>query len=163
MAKPERNPYGIMDSMKFSLINQSNDLHLPSFRKNIVALNKRIASVLSLPKSFSYAVILIDDRAMKTINFTYRHLDQTTDVISFALNDGIDELEAFVEELGDIFISVDVVYRQAEAYGHSVQREFLFLVAHGVLHLLGYDHQTAEDEKCMFDLQKELLHDLAPR
>lgn len=152
-----------MVAMKFSMINQSNDLHLPSFRKNIVSLNSRITAILGLPKSFSYAVILIDDAAMRTINVTYRQLDQTTDVISFALNDGIDEYAAFVQELGDIFISVEAVYRQAEAYGHSVQREFLFLIAHGVLHLLGYDHQTAKDEKDMFDLQKELLHDLAPR
>lgn len=149
--------------MKFSLINQTLDTQLKSFRKDIVALNSRISLRLQLPKSFSYALILVDDAAMKNINLTYRQLDKTTDVISFALNDGLPDLTQFVDELGDIFISVEAVYRQAEAYGHSVQREFLFLIAHGILHLLGYDHMTPEDEKEMFDLQKELLHDLAPR
>ena len=150
-------------TMKFSLINQTSDLQLKTYRKDIVALNLRLSNTLELPKSFSYALILIDDLAMKTLNATYRQLDKTTDVISFALNDGIDDKGQFVDELGDIFISVDAVYRQAEAYGHSVQREFLFLIAHGILHLLGYNHQTPDDETIMFDLQKELLHDLAPR
>ena len=149
--------------MKFSLINQTDDTQLKTYRKDIVTLNSRITSTLKLPKTFSYALILITDDAMKTMNATYRHLDKTTDVISFALNDGVDDFNQFVDEIGDIFVSVDAVYRQAEAYGHSVQREFLFLIAHGILHLLGYDHMTSEDEKEMFDLQKELLHDLAPR
>jgi probable rRNA maturation factor len=149
--------------MKFSLINHTSDSDLKLFRKDITQLNKTISASLSLPKTFSYALILIDDSAMKELNKTYRQLDKTTDVISFALNDGTPDRGQFIDELGDIFISVDAVYRQAEAYGHSVRREFLFLIAHGILHLLGYDHMTPEDEKIMFDLQKELLNDLAPR
>lgn len=149
--------------MKFSLINRTKDTVLKTYRSDITKLNSRISTVLSLPKSFSYALILIDDAAMQELNRTYRQLDKTTDVISFALNDGISDPTQFIDELGDIFISVDAVYRQAETYGHSVHRELLFLIAHGVLHLLGYDHMTPDDEKVMFDLQKELLNDLAPR
>ena len=149
--------------MKFSLINHTTNHDLKTFRSDITHLNKTISTALSLSKSFSYALILIDDKAMQEINRTYRQLDKTTDVISFALNDGIPDRSQFIDELGDIFISVEAVYRQAEAYGHSIRREFLFLIAHGVLHLLGYDHMTPEDETIMFDLQKELLNDLAPR
>ena len=149
--------------MKFSLINHTSDVVLKSHRSDITKLNATISSTLNLPKTFNYALILIDDPGMLTLNRTYRQLDKTTDVISFALNDGIDDSSQFMDELGDIFINVDAVYRQAEAYGHSVRREFLFLIAHGVLHLLGYDHMTPDDERVMFQLQKELLNDLAPR
>ncbi len=149
--------------MKFSLINHTSNRELKTFRSDITQLNKTISTTLSLPKTFSYALILIDDSAMQEMNKTYRQLDKTTDVISFALNDGTRDRGKFIDELGDIFISVDAVYRQAEAYGHSVRRESLFLIAHGILHLLGYDHMTLDEEKIMFDLQKELLSDLAPR
>lgn len=155
--------YVIMKPMKFSLINRTPDPFLKTLRSDITKLNSRVTATLGLPKTYSYALILIEDATMQELNRTYRQLDKTTDVISFALNDGITDHDQFVDELGDIFISVEAVYRQAEAYGHSVRREFLFLIAHGILHLLGYDHRTPEDEKTMFDLQKELLNDFAPR
>ena len=59
--------------------------------------------------------------------------------------------------LGDIYISIDKCYAQAEEYGHSNVREICFLATHGILHLLGYDHMEASDEKEMFELQNELL------
>ena len=59
--------------------------------------------------------------------------------------------------LGDIMISVDKVFAQAEEYGHSIRRELSFLAVHGTLHLLGYDHMTDEDSKNMFALQDEIL------
>ena len=59
--------------------------------------------------------------------------------------------------LGDIYISIDKCYLQAEEYGHSREREICFLATHGVLHLLGYDHMNEEDEKQMFSLRDELL------
>jgi probable rRNA maturation factor len=149
--------------MKFSLINHTSDVVLKTHRSDITKLNAKISTTLKLSKTFNYALILIDDAGMLELNRTYRQLDKTTDVISFALNDGIEEASQFMDELGDIFINVDAVFRQAEAYGHSVRREFLFLIAHGILHLLGYDHMTPTEEKVMFELQKELLNDLATR
>ena len=62
--------------------------------------------------------------------------------------------------LGDILISKDRVISQAEEYGHSEKREFAFLVAHSMLHLLGYDHMTDEDAKVMEDKQKKYLDEL---
>ena len=59
--------------------------------------------------------------------------------------------------LGDIYISIDKCYSQAEDYGHSNVREICFLATHGILHLLGYDHMEESDEKEMFDLQNKLL------
>ena len=61
------------------------------------------------------------------------------------------------QEMGDIFISYDKIIEQANNYGHSILREFSFLVSHGVHHLLGYDHMTKEDEKVMFEKQEYIL------
>ena len=98
---------------------------------------------------------------MHRLNREYRGIDATTDVLSFAINDGEEfELPEEVEyELGDIFINVDRVKSQAAAYGHSEKREFLFLFIHGVLHCLGYDHMTKEQEDEMFGLQHKILGD----
>ena len=62
--------------------------------------------------------------------------------------------------LGDIIISVERAREQAEEYGHSFEREIAFLTAHSMLHLLGYDHMTEEEEKDMFKRQKDILDNL---
>lgn len=116
-----------------------------------------------LPQRFTYSIILIDSETIQQINRDYRNIDQPTDVISFAYNDDHHGFENFSDEIGDIFINLEAVEKQALDYGHSVEREYLFLITHGLLHLLGYDHQNVSEEKIMFDLQKELLNDIAPR
>jgi len=65
--------------------------------------------------------------------------------------------------LGDIFINVDAVRRQAADYGHSLKREFCFLTVHGLLHLLGYDHMNPTDDTAMITLQERVLYDIARR
>lgn len=105
-----------------------------------------------------FNIILINNKEIKEINKTYRNIDKETDVITFALedyDDGIKGIEYRV--LGDIYISVDKVYEQAQEYGHSVKRELCFLATHGILHLLGYDHMNEEEENIMFKRQEELL------
>lgn len=106
-----------------------------------------------------FSIVFIDDEKMHEMNLKYRGVDRTTDVLSFALNDSPDDYENEIEVLGDIYISIPKAIAQAEEYGHSVKRELSFLTVHGVLHILGYDHMTKEDEKVMFDLQKEVLED----
>ena len=80
-------------------------------------------------------------------------------MISFALEDSQDEIENDIRILGDIYISIDKVYEQAKEYGHSNLREICFLMIHGFLHLLGYDHMKEEDEKVMFAKQEEILNE----
>jgi len=106
-----------------------------------------------------FSVTLIGDDAMHEMNLKYRGIDRTTDVLSFALNDAKEDFECEVNMLGDIFISIPKMKAQAVEYGHSEKRELAFLTIHGLLHLLGYDHMTPEDERVMFDLQKEVLND----
>lgn len=104
----------------------------------------------------SFSITFIDDEKMHEMNLKYRGIDRTTDVLSFALNDG-ETIEEEVNLLGDIFISIPKMISQAKEYGHSEKRELSFLSIHGLLHLLGYDHQNKEDEEEMFGLQEEVL------
>ena len=93
---------------------------------------------------------------IQVINNTYRGKNIPTDVISFAYN----ETENFgpINVLGDIIISIDRVKEQAEDYGHSVEREFYYVLCHGMLHLLGYDHIDEEDKKIMRKREEEILN-----
>lgn len=108
------------------------------------------------------SITFVNNERIQEINREYRDKDKPTDVISFALEEmGEGEIEIFGEEmprvLGDIIISVPRTVEQAEEYGHSFMRELGFLTVHGFLHLLGYDHETVEDEKQMFTRQKDIL------
>ena len=91
------------------------------------------------------------------MNRDYRGVDRVTDVISFAFEDTGEILYNDIRMLGDIYICIPQMKRQAESYGHSEKRELSFLAVHGLLHLLGYDHMTEEDEKEMFSLQELIL------
>ena len=104
-----------------------------------------------------FNIIFVTNETIHEINKTYRGVDRVTDVISFALEDGEDIKNNPIRVLGDIYIAIDVAYEQALEYGHSRVREVCFLATHGILHLLGYDHMNEEEEKVMFDKQKEIL------
>lgn len=109
-------------------------------------------------KNVMFNVIIVDNESIHKINKEYRNVNRPTDVITFALEDDKVIDTPCVRVLGDIYISYDKVISQAEEYGHSTKRELCFLAIHGLLHLLGYDHMTKEDEEKMFKLQKELLN-----
>lgn len=106
-----------------------------------------------------FSITFIDDEEMHKMNYSYRGIDRTTDVLSFALNDHEDTFESAVNVLGDIYVSIPKMREQSIEYGHSEKRELSFLCIHGLLHLLGYDHMDPENERIMFDLQREVLDD----
>jgi len=132
------------------------------YEQEYLAVLSRALQLLDIKCSPIVSVSLIDDESIQTINRTYRHIDRPTDVISFAFLDNEPEKnEILVSDrevvLGDIYISIERAIEQAKTYGHSEKREFLFLFVHGLLHLLGYDHENEEDEKAMFELQEKIL------
>ncbi len=89
------------------------------------------------------SVTFVDDERIHELNREYRNIDRSTDVLSFPLGEnGVydKDLETGACLLGDIVISVETAIRQADEYGHSLQREIGFLTVHSMLHLLGYDH-----------------------
>mgnify|MGYP000982373120 FL=1 len=119
------------------------------------------------------AVTFVTNERSHQLNLKYRDTDRPTDVISleykpevpftFEEEDLADNpelaemLDEFDSYIGELFISVDKAQEQAEAYGHSFEREMGFLAVHGFLHINGYDHYTPEEEKEMFTLQEEML------
>ncbi len=106
------------------------------------------------------SIIFIDDTEMHELNKKYRGINRTTDVLSFALEDN-NTFPLPIRELGDIFVSIPKMQAQAVEYEHSEKRELSFLVCHGLLHLLGYDHtKSKEEEEKQFSLQEEILNDL---
>ncbi|MDO4805288.1 MAG: rRNA maturation RNase YbeY [Lachnospiraceae bacterium] len=120
-------------------------------------------------------ILLTGNDEIREINRDQRGIDSVTDVLSFPLHSydlpaGFDELDAdsfddFDPEsgelmLGDIVICIPRVREQAEEFGHSSKREFAFLIAHSLLHLVGYDHMEPEDESVMTAMQSSILEHL---
>ena len=104
-------------------------------------------------------VTLVDNEAIRALNRQYRQIDAATDVLSFAQEEG----EAFEQPagaprlLGDIVISLERAREQSEAFNHSLAREVGYLIAHGLLHLLGYDHQNIEDKEKMRSVEEQIM------
>ena len=107
-----------------------------------------------------FSVVFMEDEEIHEMNREYRGVDRVTDVISFAFEDNNDIVYNDIRMLGDIFICIPQMKRQAIEYGHSEKRELSFLAVHGILHLLGYDHMKKEEEEVMFKLQEDILNEM---
>ncbi len=144
-----------------NIVNKTRYHDLEAYYPLLEEYYFRTLRVLDLQDDYDLSMILCGPITIRRINRDYRDKDVVTDVISFALLDSEDEVEYEDKvELGDIFINRNRVFSQAEEYGHSVKREFIFLFVHGLLHLLGYDHMEKEDEEKMFSIQKKIVGDL---
>ncbi|GAB6071711.1 rRNA maturation RNase YbeY [Venenivibrio stagnispumantis] len=102
------------------------------------------------------SISLVDDETMRNLNREWRGKDKTTDVLSFPMEDefGISKYRL----LGDVIISLPYAEKQAKEIGYTIEEEIIRLLTHGILHLLGYDHETSEeDAKIMFDLQDKIF------
>ncbi len=104
-----------------------------------------------------FSIVFVDEKTIQEMNRDYRGIDRVTDVISFAFEDNEKVRYNTIRVLGDIYICIPRMKEQAVSYGHSEKRELAFLTVHGLLHLLGYDHQTEDEEKIMFGLQELIL------
>ena len=126
----------------------------------------------AFPYEAEVNLTLTDNDGIHEINKAFRNIDRPTDVLSFPMlnyetpgdfsfldDENNDDFNPDTGEamLGDIIISVDKVYEQAESYGHSVEREFAFLITHSMLHLFGYDHMEEEEAKVMEEKQRDIL------
>lgn len=109
-------------------------------------------------ENVDFNVIIVREDYIHELNKNYRNIDRVTDVITFALEDDDTVLNASDRRvLGDVYICLDRAKSQAIEYQHSFLREICFLAVHGFYHLLGYDHQTKEEEEVMFAKQEEVL------
>ena len=134
-----------------------NDMYGYNDTLYLDSLITRVFKTLNISNA-SCSILFVDDATIKKINFENRGIDRVTDVISFALEDGEEPFLSY-RVLGDIYISIPKMKEQAKEYGHSEKRELSFLVVHGLLHLLGYDHMEKEEEEIMFSLQEKILEE----
>ncbi len=132
-----------------------------SLEKEYRSIMETAFSLLGVKANYEVDVSLVDARTIQDINRDYRKVDRVTDVISFAFEDDDSPSSLILGEvpkmLGEIFICVPRALEQAKEIGNSEERELSFLFVHGLLHLLGYDHMTPEDERIMFPLQEKIL------
>ena len=136
------------------LVDNNSSLEIEEdffYNLSLVTLDK-----ISYPlEAAEISLKLTDDEEMRKLNKKHRSLDKTTDVLSFPMNETKN-----IEEniLGDIVISVDTLRKQAKKYDMTINDELAFLYVHGLLHLLGYDHEISQtEENNMFKLQNEIL------
>lgn len=138
--------------------------------------------IKSLFSDSAVSVVFLSNRAIARLNNDFRGINKATDVLSFPLdlerpasfpspfmNDSLTEMDFAQPDgadseiswlLGELFISIEKADRQADEYGHSLRRELAFLFLHGLLHLLGFDHQSKTQEKQMFAYQNEILKEV---
>lgn len=151
--------------MEIVINNQTGEKKWNRYKKDFETIAKRTEEVLGLEKKFETSVIFVSATQIHEINRDYRSIDRPTDVISFAMKDSEDDYEMMEgqDELGDIFINIEAIVSQASDYGHTIRREVCFLFTHGLLHLLGYDHNEEDEEKAMFSQQDVILDAIVPK
>lgn len=115
------------------------------------------AELQKVPETAEISVLICDAPVIHELNKTYRGVDAPTDVLSFALNEGEDDVPEEEGELGDIVINLDRAEEQAKEFGHSKERETAYLAVHGFLHILGYDHYEPEEKKAMRAAEEAIL------
>jgi probable rRNA maturation factor len=132
---------------------------IPRFsRRDIGAFTRRVLLALEKLNRIQddvtdVSIAFVDDEAMATLNRKFRHRNRTTDVLTFPADDSYADPTAKGRPLGDIVISVDQARRGAVEHRHSLPTELRYLILHGILHALGYDHETDQGEMNALELE----------
>ena len=113
---------------------------------------KQVSKDLKIKESLYFDVIVVDDQQMQKINKQFRKKDKSTDVITFALRDASSSVNTPL--LGEIYLAPDYIQKVSKK---SFNEEFILAFIHGILHLLGYDHDDKKKEEAMFSLQNKIL------
>jgi len=114
---------------------------------------------LKVDEKTEISVLFTDDKFIRSLNNKYRGINEPTDVLTFSLQEGVvksPEVDGN-KPLGDIIISTETAQRQSNVFNHSVEKEIIILLIHGLLHLIGYDHERERDNKIMRKREDELL------
>lgn len=148
-----------MSKIKVIITDNQKVTKLPTGTRLLVrkACNATL-NVEKFPFDAEVNVTFVDDNQIKEINAEYRNIDNSTDVLSFPLGEnGVYDTnpENGLKMLGDIVISVEHAFAQAELYGHGIEREIAYLTVHSMLHLLGYDHVNGGMEKAIMREKEE--------
>lgn len=135
------------------VIHKDCDLRLP--RRALCELARLIGRAEKKPARTAINLIVTNDRRLRNLNRDYRKLDKSTDVLSFTY-----PVLKSSDLLGEVYISAQRVRSQAREIGHSASAEALRLTCHGLLHILGYDHKTADQTRRMYQREKRYLKTL---
>lgn len=148
--------------MNLLLANDTNeDLDLEIIRQKALKTIAEVLKVQNFNENAEVSLSIVDKDTIHKLNKDYRNVDRETDVLSFPMDE-----EAFDDEgnpiflLGDIVICLDVARNQAAEFGHSLEREMMYLICHSTLHLLGYDHIEEDDRVKMRAKEKEVMKNL---
>lgn len=149
------------DKIKVIITNDQNEIKIPT---GVRMLIRRCCNAVLVNENFEgsaeISVRFVDDEIIHELNREYRHVDRSTDVLSFPLGEnGVYDInhDTGAKILGDIVISMQHAVMQANLYGHSLQREIAFLTVHSMLHLLGYDHETEGLERVRMREKEEAV------
>ena len=126
--------------------------HLENYIKKVLDLEE-----IEADRPLYLSLLLTNNENIQVINREYRDKDTPTDVISFAYHETEDFNIGPYDTLGDIIISLERVEEQSSEYNHSFEREFYYVLTHGILHILGYDHIEEEDKKIMREREEAIL------
>lgn len=141
-------------------INNTTSIDVTMYEELFNRLFKKTLLHLKISENSIMSVTFVSKDEIHQINKDYRNIDRPTDVISFAFLDDKSEIivgDDIPLDLGEIYICYEVADENRKNYNNSIKREICFLFVHGLLHLLGYDHMTKEDEEIMFPLQEVIL------
>ena len=134
------------EKLRVIIDNQQNVMKIPTGVRMLVRrCCKAVLATEGFGDSAEISVTFVDDEKIHELNKQYRNMDKSTDVLSFPMGENGEydvNLDTGAKVLGDIIISIEHAYAQAEKYGHTLQREIGFLTVHSLLHLLGYDHEN---------------------
>ena len=134
------------EKLRVIIDNQQNVMKIPTGVRMLVRrCCKAVLANEGFTDSAEISVTFVDDDTIHQLNKKHRNNDKSTDVLSFPMGENGEydiNLDTGAKVLGDIIISIEHAYAQAEKYGHTLQREIGFLTVHSLLHLLGYDHEN---------------------
>lgn len=149
------------------LINNTTKEEI-NFDKDLERVAKEVFDLEGLDEDLEISLSFVDKDEIHRLNKEYRGVDKPTDVLSFPIYESKEDLKETAKDpdgffelvLGDIVICMDIAKDQAEEFGHSLERELMYLSCHSILHLLGYDHIKEEDKKLMRSKEKIVMKNL---
>lgn len=152
-------------------IDNENEFEVFEDYKNVIeTVVKASVEEENYPSNIEVSISIVDNKEIQKLNLEFRNIDRATDVLSFPMinfNNNLNLNSVDMKDcinidtkeivLGDIIISVEQARKQALEFNHSLKREIAFLTAHSMFHLMGYDHEDADEEKVMIEKQERVL------
>jgi probable rRNA maturation factor len=151
-------------------ISIKRNMDLPVEKNWLEKIARRVLEAEKIASSAEMGLLITDSKTIQKLNRIYRGEDKPTDVLAFQMTPGMNQEPELpfvsapdgIKHLGEVVISYPQAVKQAQEQGHGVTRELALLIVHGMLHLLGYDHEMPEEERKMRDKENEILAKLEP-